>query len=293
MTQSRKRRIGDRRDGRRIRTLPAYNALTPFIMKTKNDANNLLSETIEITEAERYLRKKRLDGYPGIGMLHLFIAAYIRVVSQYPGVNRFVAGQRIFARYEIEYLMTIKKEMKVEAEETTVKVSFTPMDTLDDVYRKLNAEVEKVKNEGEDTDTDDTANLLIKFPRLLLKFTIFFLGILDYYGKVPRSLIKASPFHGSMIITDLGSIGSPALYHHLYNFGNIPLFIAFGTKKKTYELNQEGKVVERKYIEYKCVMDERVCDGLYFSQAIKLFKNLLRNPKALEEPPEKVVEDID
>jgi len=262
-------------------------------MKKKNDANNFLSDSIEISEIEKYLRNKRINGYPGIGILHLFIAAYIRVVSQYPGVNRFVSGQRIFARHEIEYLMTIKKEMKVDAEETTVKMSFTPWDTIDDVYRKFNAEVEKVRNAGEDTGTDDAANMLMKFPRLILKFIICFLGILDYFGRVPKSLIEASPFHGSMIITDLGSIGSPALYHHLYNFGNIPVFIAIGTKQKRLELNADGSVAERKYVEYKCVMDERIVDGFYFSQVVKYFKTLLKKPQVLEEPPETVVEDID
>ena len=293
MAEKRKRRLGDRRDGRRLRTLPEYNALTPFIMKKKNDANNFLSDSIEITEIEKYLRNKRINGYPGIGILHLFIAAYIRVVSQYPAINRFVAGQRIYARNEIEYLMTIKKEMKVDAEETTVKVSFSPMDTVVDVYRKLNAEVEKVRSAGEETNTDDAAKMLMKIPRLLLKFVIFILEILDYFGKVPKSLIEASPFHGSMIITDLGSIGSPALYHHLYNFGNIPVFIAIGTKQKSLELNPDGSVAERKYIEYRCVMDERICDGFYFSQVVKMFRNLLRNPAMLEAPPESVVEDVE
>ena len=293
MAEKRKRRFGDRRDGRRLRTLPAYNGLSPFIMKMKNDANNYLSDSVEITEVERFLRYKRLHGYPGMGLLHLFIAAYVRVVAQYPGINRFVSGQRIFARNNIEYVMTIKKEMKTEAIETTIKVIFDPRDTISDVYRKFNIEIEKVKNAGEDTDTDDVAETLMKLPRLLLKFCIFFLGILDYFGKVPMSLLKASPFHGSMIITDLGSIGFPAVYHHLYNFGNMPLFIALGPKRKALEIKNDGSAVERKYLDYKVTMDERICDGFYFSQAVKLFRSIIRRPQILDEPPETVVEDID
>ena len=293
VADNRKRRLGDRRDGRRLRTIPPYNALTPYIMKTKNDANNFFSDSVEISEAENYLRAKRLNGYPGMGLLHLFIAAYIRVASQYPGINRFISGQRIFARYDIVYVMTIKKEMKTEAGETTIKVVFDPRDTIDDVYRKLNAELAKVKEEGEDTDTDDVAKTLMKMPRLILKFCIYFLGLLDYFGKIPMSLINASPFHGSMIITDLGSIGIPPIYHHLYNFGNMPLFAAFGTKRKSLELKAGGEVIERKYLDYKIVVDERICDGFYFSQAFRLFKQLLRKPEVLDAPPEIVVEDVE
>jgi len=293
MGKARKRRLGDRSDGRRIRMLEPYNAMIPFIMKEKSDASNYFYDAIEITEAEKFLRKKRTNGYPGMGFLHLFIAAYIRTVSQYPGVNRFCSGQRVYARHNIEYVMTVKRELKASSPETSVKVIFEPRDTINDVYDKLNVEIEKVKAAGEATSTDDVAKTLMKLPRLFLKFVVFFLGLLDYFGKMPKMILKASPFHGSMIITELGSIGMPPIYHHLYNFGNMPIFIAIGAKRKAYELKSDGSPVERKYIDFKVVADERICDGFYFSQAFRLLRSMLRDPQALDGPPETVVEDID
>ena len=297
MGKARKRRMGDRRgdrrDGRRLRTLDPYNELAPFIMKTRNDSNNYFSDTVDITEAERYLRGKRLHGYPGMGILHLFIASYIRVVTQYPAINRFISGQRIYARNGIEFIMTIKKEMRTDASETSVKITFDTHDTILDVYKKLNSEINRIKGEGEATDTDDVAKTLMKMPRLLLKFSIFFLGIFDYFGLLPQALINASPFHGSVIITDLGSIGMPSICHHLYNFGNLPVFISLGAKRKTKELRQDGAIIERKYIDYGVVLDERICDGFYFSQVLRLFRSILRNPYVLEEPPDTIIEDID
>jgi len=293
MGEARKRRMGDRKDGRRLRTLDPYNELAPFIMKVRTDASNYFSDSVEITEAERFLRANRINGYPGMGMLHLFIAAYIRVAAQYPAINRFISGQRIFARNNIEFVMTIKKEMRTDAAETTVKVAFNLNDTIFDVYKGLNSEIKKFKDVSETTGTDDAADSFMKLPRLLLKLIIFFLGVLDYFGKIPQSLIKVSPFHGSIIITDLGSIGMPPVYHHLYNFGNLPVFMSLGAKRKVRELRQDGSQVERKYIDYTLVMDERCCDGFLFSQAIKYFKSVLRNPHVLAEPPETVVEDVD
>jgi hypothetical protein len=96
-----------------------------------------------------------------------------------------------------------------------------------------------------------------------------------------------------MIITDLGSIGLSPMYHHLYNFGNMPVFIALGAKRKTVELKADGSTVERKYVDYRLTMDERISDGFYFSQVLKLFKSIMHNPQVLEEPPETVVEDIE
>lgn len=293
MGTQRKKRFGDRKEGRRLRTLESYNAFALFIMKTRGDASNYMSDSIEITEAERYLRGKRLHGYPGMGILHLMIAAYIRVVAQYPAINRFVSGQRIFARNNIEIVMTVKKEMKANAPETSIKVLFDTKDTIIDVYKRLNEEIMKIRGNGETTDTDDTADVLMKIPRLLLKFIVWILAIVDYFGKLPKSLLKASPFHGSFIITDLGSIGLPAIYHHLYNFGNLPVFMALSAKRKALEIRYDGTIAERKYLDYKIAVDERICDGFYFSQAFKMLKSIMRKPHLLEVPPETIVEDID
>jgi len=293
MGTGRKRRIGDRREGRRLRTLDPINAMIPFIMRQRNDASQYFHDSLEITEMERYLRSKRINGFQGMGLLHAFIAMYIRTASMYPSINRFVSGQRVFARNNIEFVMVVKKELRIDAPETSIKVTFDPRDTIDDVYYKINEEIDKIRKKGEDTDTDDVARALIRLPRLILRATVSFLEFLDYFGRLPKAILKASPFHGSVIVTDLGSIGLPPLYHHLYNFGNIPLFVALGAKRKARELGADGAMIERKYLDYKMVMDERCCDGFYFSQAIKLFRSIMRKPQILDEPPETVVEDID
>ena len=132
----------------------------------------------------------------------------------------------------------------------------------------------------------------LKLPRFLLRFAVGCLRVMDYFGIIPQKLLDASPFHGSMIITDMGSLGIPPIYHHLYNFGNLPMFIAFGAKRKAVELDREGKPVERKYIDFMAVMDERVCDGYYYASSFKYMKMYMHNPALLEVPPEKVVEDL-
>ena len=277
--------------GRRIRTLTPYLGFTPFIMKTRGDASNFFKDSVEIGNAEKFLRAKRLEGYKGIGMLHLFVAGYVRVISQKPQLNRYVTGQRAYARKNIEVVMTVKKSMSEDAGDTSIKVIFDPRDTIFDVYEKMNEAIEHVKS-GNETATGDVAASLIRLPRGILRFAVGFLNMLDYFNALPASLLKASPFHGSMIITDIGSLGIPPIYHHLYNFGNLPIFISFGIKRRVNELNTDGTVVAKRYIDYTVVTDERICDGYGYAQGLKMLKNCILYPEQLENPPEKVVEDI-
>ena len=292
MAKNYKRRMGDRRDGRLLRSLPAFSKFTPYIMPTRNDACNYYEESFEVSTVDRRLRQLRVDGYKGIGMLHFIIAAYIRIVSMLPGLNRFVVGRRIYARHDICVVMTVKRALSVAATETTIKVYFEPTDTIFDVYRKMNEKIDEIKASDEHNNTEDVAEALSHLPRFLLRFVILILRVMDYFGWLPESLTEASPFHGSMIITDLGSLRIGPVFHHIYNFGTLPIFVAFGAKHHVYELDRHGNMVDNKYVDMKFSLDERTVDGHYMAQAFQAWRYLFQHPEILEQPPTRIVDDI-
>ncbi|MBO6040831.1 MAG: hypothetical protein J6P58_06435 [Oscillospiraceae bacterium] len=291
MAQKR-RRFGDRKEGRLIRSLPGYSKFIPFIMPQRNDRSIHYEESFEITALDRRLRKLRVEGFKGIGMLHFMIAAYIRCISMLPGVNRFVVGRRIYARNSIEIIMTVKRSITLDATETSIKVQFEPTDTIFDVYRKMNEKIGEIKTSDDNNNTEDVADFFARMPRFLIRFAITLLRIGDYFGILPQSLLNASPFHGSMIITDLGSLRIGPVYHHIYNFGTLPVFIAFGAKYHKYEINRQGQVVDNKYIDTKLVLDEGIVDGHYYAQLLQAMRYMFQHPEIVEAPPTKVNEDI-
>jgi hypothetical protein len=285
---------GDRPDGRRIRTEPPMNQVSPYIMGQRNDATNYFTEAFEITHVERYIRQKRREGMTNFGLMHVLLACYCRAVCKYPAINRFISGQKIFSRgTDLQFCMTIKKEMSTDSPESLIKVHLTPRDTIDDVYRKVNAAIEEVKNTPLDSDFDKTAHALLMIPGLFLKFTVWLLRTLDYFGLLPSFLLEVSPFHGSVFFTSMGSLGIPPIYHHLYNFGNMPLFGSFGCKRRALEVQEDGSVVQRKYLDCKFTMDERIVDGFYYAAFFKHFKRIMYHPEILEQPPEEVLSDIE
>lgn len=281
------------KEGRKIKGIKPIDAVSPFIMPTRTGASNLFSTSVDIEKCEELIRRMRAEGMKGLGMIHIFIAAYTRVISQLPGLNRYIRGQRLYARNNMEICMTIKKELALNTPETVIKIDTTPYDTLAEIYEKLAEEVGRNKQNGDQNGMDGVARVLMSFPSVFLKITIWFLKMLDYFGLLPRALTKLSPFHGSMFITNLGSLGIPPVFHHLYDFGNLPIFIAMGAKRVEYVLNKDGVAEKHKYIDFTLVCDERICDGHYYATAFKMFKRILEKPEQLLLPPEKVVEDIE
>ncbi len=286
--------IGDRPDGRRLRSLDPMTGVAVYIMPDRNGANNLFKDCFECSNAEKYIRQKRDEGLEHFGYTHLILASYVRIVSQRPAVNRFISGQKIYSRgHDVEVSMAIKKKMATDGSETIINIHFDVNDSVEDVYRKFNEQVESVKATEElDSSFDRVAGLLNLIPGVLMKFTVWVLKTMDYFGLLPKFLLEISPFHASGFITSMGSLGIPPIYHHLYDFGNIPIFVAFGMKRRNYELTPEGEIEQKKYIDFSIVTDERICDGFYFASAFKLMKRYLNHPEKLDEKHETIVEDV-
>jgi len=286
---------GDRVDGRRLRTLDPMAQITAYFQWERNICSNFFEESFEISHVDRYIRQKRREGMTDFGITHVLLAAYVRCVAKYPQLNRFVNGQKVYSRGEdIQYCMVIKKEMKVSSPDTAIKVHLTPYDTAQDVYNKLNAAVEKVKATQElDSNLDGLIMALNLIPGVFLKFTVWFLKLLDYFGLLPRFLLELSPFHGSLFFTSMGSLGIKPIYHHLYDFGNLPVFGAFGMKRKANEVQEDGTIIQRKYIDIKFVLDERIVDGYGYATFFKHYRRLLAHPEVLDNPPDEVARDID
>ena len=288
-----KHRLGDRRDARRIRHLPPMQYVAVSIMHKRNDAQNLFSSSVDYLNLQEYINKKREEGLAGFGFMHVIVASYVRMVSQKPAINRYIAGWRIFKRDEIVLSMMVKKSMKVNAQESAIKVRFSPSDTADDVYRKMEEAIAIATKDGDSNVFDTVARAINLLPSILLRGLVAFLQFLDFFGIMPKIIDEASPFHASIFISNLGSLGIPPIYHHLYNFGNLPVFITFGAKRRENVLNLDGSVTQKVMVDYTVVTDERITDGHYFATAFKGLEKLLKNPEKLDTPPETVVEDID
>ena len=285
---------GDRKDGRRIRGLNPISRVANYIMPNRNGAANNIRDRVELTNIEQYIRSKRKEGMTGFGITELFLAAYVRCVAKYPGCNRFLSGQTVYTRDEdLQFCMVIKKEMTLSAPDTIIKLHLNPHDTSRDVYEKFHAAVDEVHNTPLNSTFDNVARYINYIPGVFLKFTIWLLKLLDYFDLLPKALLEVSPFHGSIFFTSMASLGIPVVVHHLYDFGNLPAFCAFGEKYRGNELDAEGNVVVRKYIDYSFNLDERTVDGFYYAKVLKYLRRLLRNPELLDVPPDEVIRDID
>ncbi len=284
-----KKRWGDRYDGRRVRHGDPTNIIVPFLMRDRADSQVFFDAEIDVSKVDAIIQEKRKEGID-IGFLDYLIAVLVRTISQYPRINRFVAGRRIYARDDIRVSMVVKKELSIHTEETNVKFNFPRESTVNDINKMIRDEISKNKGEASSNNMDKLINVLNKFPRWFYSLFIHTIEWMDFHGCLPKFIHEVSPFHTSVFVTNMGSIGIGAepIYHHIYNFGTTSLFIALGNRRRMRVIDKDGKIKERKTMKLRFVADERIADGYYLSVALKYFTGLFSKPEELEVPPEVV-----
>lgn len=283
-------RFGDRYDGWRVRKVDAVFQVIPYFLRTRMDAQNYFEERVPIDHIEAFIRDHKED-IPGLSIMHVVIAAMVRLVSQRPNLNRFVMWNKIFARNYLNFSIVVKRSISDDGEETLIKPYFLPSDTIQDVARKIVEQQEKNQKVGQQNNSDKLSKLFGYVPDFLMRIIVFSLLWMDKVGLLPRVIEQASPWHSSIFLTNIGSIGVESIYHHLYEFGNCSLFIAMGKKSQRHSVNRAGDITTYKSILLKFVMDERICDGYYYASSMRMLNKILKNPEQLLTPPEKVIID--
>lgn len=268
-----------RSDGKRIKYEDILVKMTPHFMKTRNDAVNQIMHPVRVEDMDAWIREKSEKEGIVFNYMHVVMATIVRLLATRQRLNRFVVRGAVYQRNCISISLTVKRSLRDEGAESTIKVPFTGEETIYEVKEKIdNAIKESI---DEDNKTQKTIKKLAVLPNWLLRFAIGTIKWLDNRNMLPKALINASPFHTSVYVTYLKSIRCDAVFHHIYNFGTTGIFVAIGKEKfapvADFEELKVGKIMN-----LGITMDERFCDGFYFAKSLRIWNDMFHNLSELE-----------
>lgn len=272
--------FGHRSDGKKVKGMNIIEKAGPFFMNQRIDAVNYYKAQIPCEAMDEFIAKERRNGNHYTYM-HLMFATLVRVLYTRKKMNRFIMRGSTYQRNSISISMDIKKKLEDEGEDVTCKFYFTGKESLAEIKSILDEEIAKNSKVDEVDRTTKVASRLGKLPDFLFRWFMAFARFLDRHGMLPKSLIKASPFHTSIFVTHLKSIKLNYLYHHLYNFGTTSIFVAMGKEKLEPYVDTNKEVKVGKFLTIGFSLDERIADGFYMGKTMKLIKDLLTNPESL------------
>ena len=277
-----------RPDGKKLKDLDYEYLVAAHIMAKRSDAMNMTTLDIPLEPIHHYLNQKRKEGVRYSHMT-VVMAAIVRTMSQYPALNRFVVNKRIYARNTLQIGMVVLKGGRIDSAGTIDKMTFDPGNTITEVDKIITDYVEKNRSEDDVNGTDKVAQTLVSTPGLL-RGGVSFMKWLDKHNWMPKKIIEISPFHCSMVLTNLASIKTDYVFHHAYDFGTVSLTLAIG-KPRMVPIVRKGETKMERCMPMGLVMDERIASGAYFAMAFREFQKYLSDPALLESPPESIAED--
>ncbi len=272
--------FGHRSDGKKVKNLEPLFRIIPSIMLERNDAQVYFKQDIPLKTIDEYINKKAEEGIR-MSYMNIIYAGLVRIIKERPKLNRFVMNGTTYQRNKIFVSLSIKKSLTDDGQETVIKIPFDGTENIFEIKEKLDATIEKNKEKETVNKTDKVVKILNLTPNFLILWSIKILRFLDKYGIMPKAIINASPFHTSVFLTNVGSLGIDSIYHHIYNFGTTSLFFSMGKKKKSY-IYDEDEIKEEKCITIAFVGDERICDGHYYASSFKQLNKYLKKPELLE-----------
>ena len=283
--------FGFRPDGRRLKDVDPLVQITPYLMPMRCDAQVFLQHRMDYEKVARYIAEMNRQGEK-ITFMQVIAAAYVRSVSQLPELNRFIYNKQYYARdnCSISYVV-LKDPQNNESNEVTTRIEFDLTDTIFDVRDRMIAAQEKIRNTEDDAFVTKLAGTLLKIPGLATAF-VGIGRLLDRYGLVPASLVKELPFFSGLFITNNASIGLNHVLHHIYNFGNVGMFIGMGNVLKEAAVDSEGKARMKRWLPLGMTADERMCSGAHYAAFFASMVKYMDDPSLLEVPPEQVKFDF-
>ena len=274
-----------RKDARHLKEIDSFQGFYTFLMpkRTQSVCWNVIQ-----ADASRFLyflNEKKQEGHD-ITIFQLVIAALLRTASQYPEMNRFIYRHKFYARKEY----TISFAVNLGVKTVMRKVWLEPEYNVFTVSEKLREIVGETYKSPEDS-LDNSVVFLMKLPAFITSLITKVYPWLIDKGLIPWKFVKDDVLYSSALVSNLGTFGLNAPFHHLYEWGSTSVFVTIGVMHKAPVVSADNTLKVSDVIDFGFTIDERICDGKKLSDALKFFKKCIEDPWLLECAPEKVVRE--
>jgi len=269
-----------RADGDLVKDGTDLRRVMPYVMRRRSESTVYFDQRIDVRNAERFVRAFN-EAHPETraSLFHVVLWASRQGFVEHSGLNRFVAGGRLYQRKGIWISYSAKQRMQKGAPLLVMKREFEPAESFLAMVTAMRTQLSTAKFGGERSTVDSELGIILKLPGFARRLVFAAYRGLESLGAFPRAFIENDPLYASLFLTDLGSLGLDPAYHHLYEYGTISIFGALGRARTELVGDPNSGRMERKRIAaMRWSFDERVEDGLYAGYGLKYMHRLVEDP---------------
>lgn len=269
-----------RADGKAVERVHPLRQVMWHLMPERSHSTVFFEQQVEVGAAEALAERLSSEGPHRVTLFHVVLGAAARVLHEHPRMNRFVAGRKLYQRNEVEIAFSLKQSRDERAPILAAKRTFPPSEPLPDMVKAIQGLVERGRGGRTSASSDLEVRLAARLPRLVVAGAVGAIRGLDALGLLPRSYLRGDPLFASLFVANLGSLGMEAAFHHLYEYGNIPIFLTIG-RAAPRPVVVRGEVAVRPVMMLRYTFDERIEDGFSAARALGALQGYIEAPETL------------
>lgn len=237
--------------------------------------------TLELAmdEAMRYLEEFRRKTGRRLTVSHLMAKAAAMVLKECPEANAVLRFNRVYLRRRIgvffQVVMADEGQSKVDLSGATLyDVEQKSLVEICDEFEQKVAKVRARKDEA----LEKTRSTFLSIPYLLLNLVLRLISFLSFTLNLDlrRLGIPQDPF-GSIMVTNVGSLGLDVAYVPLIPYSRVPILLAVGAVKEAARV-VDGRVEPRKVMSVNATFDHRLIDGFHAAAMSKVLRAWMEHP---------------
>ncbi len=263
----------------RERELSTFRKIALGTWRTTHDPSVYGSLTLRMDRALEYIDAFRAATGRRVTVTHLMARAAAAVFQQVPDANAILRLGRIYRRKHIGVFFQVAMEDpetgKIDLSGATIHDPETK--SLVEICDELERRFEKVRK-NKDSELAKSRNLFKRLPinaiGPLLDLTAFASYTLNLdlsWAGIPRDAF------GSIMITNVGSLGLEEAFVPLVPYSRVPLLIALGAIRDQV-IPEDGKVVIAKTMRLCATFDHRILDGAHAAAMAKTVRAWIEHP---------------
>ncbi|HUH05234.1 MAG TPA: 2-oxo acid dehydrogenase subunit E2 [Kofleriaceae bacterium] len=264
---------------RKKKDVSAFRKMAIGTWTTAYDPSVYGTMDLRMEQALAYMQAFRAATGKHLTVTHMMARAAAAVFERMPDANAILRWNRIYLRQRIGvFFQVVLEDPKTGQIDLSGAVLYDPeQKTVEEICDELAARIERVRA-SKDKKLESSRGMFRRMPYSLVNKMLRLISFFSYTLNLDLRWmgVPKDPF-GSIMITNIGSLGLQEAYVPLVPYSRVPIVLAMGAVEDA-PVVENGAVVPGKLMRVCATFDHRVLDGAHAAVMAKTLRAWMEHP---------------
>jgi pyruvate/2-oxoglutarate dehydrogenase complex dihydrolipoamide acyltransferase (E2) component len=245
--------------------------------RTAGDPSVYGTTDLEVEAALAYMERIRSETGLRITLSHFLGKAVAEVLRRHPDINCLLRFGQLYPRKNVDIFFQVASDTKGE-DLSGMTVRNADRKSMAEIAREMDERVQMIRSKKDKTFTQ-VKKTMGSLPGMLAGFALNLSSFIMYTLNVWSPILGSprDPF-GSVMITNIGSLGLDMAFAPLVPYSRVPILIALGAMREI-PVVKDGKIVISKVVRASVTFDHRLIDGVHAGHMLQSIRKIFAQPE--------------